>query len=398
MLFDPSKRTLIFMRQIIYCCILSVFCANIIEAQPSKTPYELKDPKISIVTFRPNNDNSGVDIKKQFPGAQPIPSSMIESKEKHLKNIRQLSIEGENAEAYLSPDDKRITFQSRGKGDGHCDQIFSMTLDGKNVKRISTGYGRTTCSYYYPDNQHILYASTHQANEACPPEPDHTKGYVWPLYKSYDIFIADTNGVTTGRLTVDTNYYDAEATISPVGDRIIFTSTRGGDIDLYSMNLDGKDLKQLTNEPGYDGGAFYSLDGKQIVYRASRPTGKDLETYRALLKEGLIKPTQLEIMVMNADGTNKKVVTHNGKANFCPFFFPNGKRIIFSSNMDDPNSREFDLYAINTDGSNLERITYAKGFDGFAMFTRDGKHIVWCSNRNGSYEGNTNIFIADWTD
>jgi Tol biopolymer transport system component len=247
-----------------------------------------------------------------------------------------------------------------------------------------------------PDQAHVIYASTFNEGDDCPPEPDHSLGYVWPLYHSYDLYIADTNGLTVGRLTADTSYYDAEATVSPTGDRIIFTSTRSGDIDLYSMKLDGTDVKRLTTELGYDGGAFFSLDGKQICYRAAHPTGKDADEYKALLARGLVKPGALEIMVMNSDGSNKKQLTHNGKANFCPFFFPNGKRVIFSSNMDDPQGREFDLYAINTDGTGLERLTYSKGFDGFPMFTRDGKHLVWCSNRNGTHPGNTNIFVADW--
>lgn len=366
-------------------------------AQP-KSDYEIKNPAVSINTYRSDKSNSGIDKQKQFHASVALPSSQYLKEEKHLKNIVQLTFEGENAEAYFSPDGKHLTFQARGKGDGLCDQIYTMNIDGTNVKEISTGYGRTTCSYYLPKNDRVLYASTFQANSACPPEPDHTKGYVWPLYKSYDIYLADTNGLTLGQYTVDTSYYDAEATVSPTGDHIIFTSTRDGDIDLYSMDLDGKNIKRLTTEEGYDGGAFYSFDGKKIVYRASRPTGKALDEYRSLLKEHLIKPNALEIMVMDADGSNKIQVTHNGKANFCPYFYPNGKRIIFSSNMDDPQSREFDLYAINVDGTGLERITYSGGFDGFAMFSPDGKKLVWCSNRNASYQGNTNIFIADWQD
>ena len=154
----------------------------------------------------------------------------------------------------------------------------------------------------------------------------------------------------------------------------------------------------MTKEEGYDGGAFFSLDGKKIIYRASRPQGEELKEYKELLKQGLIRPKSLEIMIMDADGSNKKQVTANGKANFAPFFFPSGKRIIFASNMDDPKGREFDLYAIDTDGKNLERITYTDGFDGFPMFTKDGKHLVFCSNRNGYHTGNTNIFIADWVE
>ena len=388
--------------KILLILILTIFLVNTSSAQDKskKSPYEIRNPTIGVVIRPPEKkDNSGIIFSTQFPGAKLLPDSFIDKREKHLKNIRQLSFEGENAEAYLSPDEKHLVFQARGKETGECDQIYTMTLDGKNVKRISTGYGRTTCAYYFPTGDKILYSSTHEIyGSECPPEPDRSKGYVWPLYKGYDIHIADTSGKLIGRLTQDTTFYDAETTISPTGDRMIITSTRSGDIDLYSCKLDGSDPKRLTKEVGYDGGAFFSLDGKKIVYRASRPKDSALIEYKELLKYGLIRPRSLEIMVMDADGDDKKQVTNNGKANFAPFFFPNGKRIIFASNMDDPKGREFDLYAIDANGKNLERITYADGFDGFPMFTKDGKHLVFCSNRNASHSGNTNIFIADWVE
>jgi Tol biopolymer transport system component len=382
--------------------LCSLFLAVSLFAQPSDSSsngvYKIVSPRVGVVIPLSGKDNAGIDMTKQFQGAKPLPDKLYDKREKHLKNIRQLTFEGENAEAYFSFDEKHLSFQARGTGKGVCDQIYTMTPDGKNVKRISTGFGRTTCSYYYPGGDRILYSSTHEHYDGnCPPEPDFSKGYVWPLYKGYDIHIADTSGKIIGRITLDSTFYDAEATISPKGDRIIFTSTMDGDIDLYSLSIDGKnDFKRLTDEPGYDGGAFYSFDGKKIVYRASRPVGKDLEEYKKLLKEGIVRPTSLEIYVMDADGKNKTQVTHNGKANFGPFFHPDGKRIIFASNMDDPNGREFDLYMIGIDGKNLERITYAGGFDGFPMFSRDGKKLVFCSNRNPSHPGNTNIFIADW--
>lgn len=362
--------------------------------------YTLIKPKITVSIPKPKMDNSGVDLAKQFPGAKALPANLYDPREKHLKNIKQLTFEGENAEAYFSFDEKHLSFQARGNKPTSCDQIYMMTLDGKNVKLISTGYGRTTCAYFYPDGEHILYASTHEHyGGACPPEADRSKGYAWSLYKGFDIHIADTTGTIVGRLTLDSTFYDAEATISPKGDHIVFTSTMDGDVDLYSLSIDGKnEFTRLTNEPGYDGGAFYSLDGKKIVYRASRPKGKDLEEYKKLLKEGIVHPTSLEIYVMDADGKNKIQVTSNGKANFAPFFHPDGKRIIFSSNMDDPKGREFDLYMIGTDSKNLERITYTGGFDGFPMFTRDGKKLVFCSNRNPSHPGNTNIFVAEWAE
>jgi Tol biopolymer transport system component len=315
--------------------------------------------------------------------------------EKHLKNIRQLTFGGENAEAYFSADGKKLIFQSTREGHD-CDQIYEMNADGSGLRMLSTGKGRTTCSYYFRDGKHILYASTHLADAKCPPKADYSKGYVWALYPGYEIFTANPDGSNVKQLTKSEGY-DAEATISPNGKKIVFTALRDGDLDIYSMDLNGKNVKRLTTELGYDGGPFYSPDSQWIVYRAHHPkSDKDVGDYKALLKENLIRPTTLEIWVMKADGTGKRQVTSNGKANFAPYFFPDGKRIIFSSNMDDPRGRNFDLYAINVDGTGLERLTFNDTFDGFPMFTPDGKKLVFASNRHAAKQGDTNVFIADW--
>ena len=314
--------------------------------------------------------------------------------EKHLKNIRQLTSEGENAEAYFSPDGKKVIFQRAVKGDG-CDQIFSMNIDGSDLKMLSNGEGKTTCAYFTPDKKHIIYASTFKASPACPPKPDYSKGYVWSLFSGFDIFSAELDGKNAKPLTTSPRY-DAEATIRKDG-TIVFTSLRDGDLDIYTMDKNGKNVKKLTNELGYDGGPFWSYDGKQIVYRAYHPeTEKEKADYLALLKEDMIRPTKLDLWVMNADGSNKHRITNINKASFAPFFFPDGKRIIFSSNMDDPKGRNFDLYVVNVDGSGLERITFNETFDGFPMFSPDGKKLVFASNRNSAKQGDTNIFIADW--
>jgi TolB protein len=320
---------------------------------------------------------------------------LFKGEEKYLRNLRQLTFDGENAEAYLSFDNTKIIFQSHLKPED-CDQIYIMNLDGSDKHLVSTGKGRTTCSYFYPDGKHILYASTHLASDKCPPPPDFSKGYTWALYKSYDIFMADSNGTNIKRLTY-TDGYDAEATISPVGDRIVFTSVRDGDLELYSMNLDGSDVKRLTNHVGYDGGAFYSPDGKKIVYRSSTPKDTaDERKYKDLLAIGLIRPTSLEICTMNADGSGRKELTSNGKANFAPFYLPSGKEIIFASNQADPKGRNFDLFLINDDGTNQRQVTFGPEFEGFPFFSSDGKKIVFSSNRNGKKHGDTNVFIADW--
>jgi Tol biopolymer transport system component len=325
-----------------------------------------------------------------------LKDSQYLAQEKHFANIKMLTFEGENAEAYFSFDDKMLSFQRRVESDG-CDQIFIMDIDGKGMKQISNGQGRTTCSFFMP-NGDVLFATTAYNDIDCPPPPDMSKGYVWPLLPSYDIMYADTaTGKQVRTITLIPDY-DAEATVSPDGKKIIFTSMRDGDIELYSCDIDGLNVKRLTFEPGYDGGAFYSADSKKIVFRASRPKDDQLKAYKNLLDENLVKPSKLDIFIMDADGTNKQQVTNNGAANFAPFFHPDGKRIIFCSNMQDSKGRNFDIYMINIDGTGLERITFSEDFDGFPMFSRDGKKIVFCSNRYNRKPGDTNIFIADWID
>jgi len=314
--------------------------------------------------------------------------------ETHLKNIRQLTFGGQNAEAYFSSDGEELIFQSTRDALA-CDAIFRMNRDGSQVRQLSSGKGVTTCAFIAPDNRSIIYASTHLRHEQCPPKPDHSRGYVWPLYEDYDIFRAGPEGEDPVRLT-ETAGYDAEAVYSPRGDRIIFTSLRGGDLDLYLMNPDGSDVEQLTFDTGYDGGAFFSLDGEWIVWRASRPLGEDLADYRALLAEGLIRPGVLELYIMNLKERKPVRITSNGAANFGPYWHPDGRRIIFSSNLDDPQGRNFDLYMININTREIERITRYEGFDGFPMFSHDGKQLVFASNRFGKETGETNVFIADW--
>jgi TolB protein len=317
--------------------------------------------------------------------------------EKHLTNLKQLTFGGENAEAYFDGTGRLLSFQSK-RGDYDCDRIFIMGTDGSNIRQISVPGGVTTCAFIAPDNGRVIYCSTYLADDSCPPKPSYSQGYVWPLYKGYDVFSVKPDGTDLKRLT-ETPGYDAEAVYSPDGKKILFTSARDGDLELYTINPDGSAPTRLTHEVGYDGGAFFSADSKRIVYRAHHPTAPDaVADYRKLLSEGLIRPTTLEIFVMNADGSNKQQVTRNGAANFCPYFHPNGRQIIFVSNMGDPQKRNFDIYIINVDGSGLERITYNESFDGFPMFNKDGKKLVFASNRYGSKSGETNIFIADWVD
>ena len=303
--------------------------------------------------------------------------------ETHFKNIQQLTFGGDNAEAYFSPDGKSIVFQKTSPKEGiPCDQIYSGKLPKKGkkfeYKLVSTGKGRTTCAYFMPDNKHILYASTHLADSACPPVPDRSviKKYVWPLYDGFDIFIADLNGKITKQLTNNPGY-DAEATVSPKGDKIIFTSTRNGDIDLYLMDMDGSNVKQITFDLGYDGGAWFSPDGSKIVWRASRPTSdEDVKEYKDLLAKGLVAPTKMEVFVANADGSDVKQITNLGNANWAPNFDHTGKRIIFASNHEYKRGFPFNLYMINIDGTGLTKLSRDGGFDAFPLFSTNGNKLI----------------------
>jgi Tol biopolymer transport system component len=330
------------------------------------------------------------------PGCTPRNALIRDGETAVFTDLRQLTFGGENAEAYFSFDETRFTFQRTAPEHGDtCDQIYMYDLRTGSTRRISNGKGRTTCAYFLPGDTQVLYATTHRSSPSCPPEPDRSKGYVWALYPSFDIVVADTSGRELRWLTNEPGY-DAEATVSPTGDRIVFTSTRTGDVELFSMNIDGSDVKQLTNIPGYDGGAFYSWDGTKIVFRASRHAGADLDAFRALLGENLVRPSKMELYVMNADGSGLRQITHNGAANFAPFWHPDGKHIIFASNANDPQGRNFDLYLIDEDGDNMRQLTFEPTFDGFPMFTRDGRTLIFSSNRNGSRQGETNVFLASF--
>ncbi len=325
-------------------------------------------------------------------------SDFFKKQEARLKNIKQLTFSGENAEGYFSLDGRQLIYQAHD-GDSLCDQIYIMDLSTREIKLVSTGLGVTTCGYFeYPKCENIIYASTHLGGSACPSKPDYSRGYVWKLYPDYDIFKATKDGKIIHQMT-DSPGYDAEATVAFDGSKILYTSMVSGDLDVWSMNVDGSNKTQLTNRLGYDGGAFFNSTATKIVWRVYHPkTEKEVVDYKSLLIENSIRPMALQIWTMNADGTNKKQVTENKAANFGPYFFPNGNRIIFSSNLHDPKGRDFDLYAINIDGTELERVTYFNGFDGFPMFSPDGKHLVFASNRNQAKKGDTNLFIAEWND
>ncbi len=321
------------------------------------------------------------------------------SREKHLRNIRQLTFGGTNAEAYFSFDETKLIFQST-RDPYACDQIFTMNIDGSDQRLVSTGKGRTTCAYFFPDGNKVIYASTHLAGDKCPQSPDKSKGYVWGVFNAYDIFSANSDGSGLQILT-QSEGYDAEATVSPKGDRIVFTSSRDGDLELYTMDLDGSHVSRVTHDTGYDGGANFSWDGTRIVYRGYHPKDpSEIKEYEALLSEQLVRPTKMEIFICDNDGMHRQQLTRTDAANFAPIFHPDNKRIIFSSNKQDTSDRKrfFHLYLMNDDGSKFEQVTFDGNFNAFPMFTHDGKKLVFVSDRNAKSRYEFNVFLADWVD
>jgi Tol biopolymer transport system component len=326
--------------------------------------------------------------------------------ETNLKNLTQLTFGGNNAEAYFSFDDSKLVFQADYKEWGvECDQIFYMTAKGfagEKPQMLSTGLGRTTCSYFLPGNEEIIYSSTHLGGEKCPEAPRSVNGkYVWPIFENFDIFVADLEGNIKRQLTNEPGY-DAEPTVSPDGKKIVFTSMRSGDLELYTMDIDGSNVQQVTDELGYDGGAFFSPDSKKLIFRASRPkTEEEVKTYKDFLAQGLVQPTNMEIFVCNVDGSELTQITDLGGANWAPYFHPSGEKLLFASNhhsLGGEGRPKFNLFMINLDGTGLKQITHDTVFDAFPMFSFDGKKLVFSSNRNNGGTYDTNVFIADWVD
>ena len=336
-----------------------------------------------------------------------VADSILFSGERHFKNIQQLTFGGDNAEAYWSFDGKYIIFQRTNTKEGlNCDQIFIgqvPTMPGEKFtyKMVSSGKGRTTCAFFLADGKHIIYASTHKGADSCPPIPDRSKygnKYIWPLYDSYDIFMADLDGKIVKQLTTAKGY-DAEATLSPDGKKMIYCSDKDGDLDLYVMELATGKEKKITNKLGYDGGAWFSPDGKKIVWRASRPVAEaEVKEYKELLAQGLVAPSRMEVWVADTDGRNAKQITFLNQANWAPNFTPDSKRIIFCSNHEYKRGFPFNMYLTDINGKGLEKISRDKGFDAFPMFSPNGKKIVFASNRNNGGTRDTNLFVADWVE
>ncbi|HVH46875.1 MAG TPA: PA domain-containing protein, partial [Labilithrix sp.] len=366
---------------------------------------------VALLVSACGSDSSKPKTPEAKPGVR-LPAVPRLAEERHLADVKQLTLAGENAEAYWAWSGRELVLQSR-TGDNDCDRIYRMPLSTvfglppgapetvPSLEPVSSGKGATTCSYFMPGDQHVIYASTQLGGDACPARPDHSQGYVWALYDSYDIFKSDRDGKNVVRLT-DTKGYDAEGTVCGKDGSIVFTSVRDGDIELYRMDADGKNVKRLTSTPGYDGGAFFNADCSKIVWRASRPKpGSELDDFKRLLSQSppLVRPSKLELYVANADGSEAQQITYLDAASFAPYWHPSQKRILFSTNYGDPKGREFDVWGINVDGTGLERITHAGGFDGFPMFSPDGSLLAFSSNRaTAAGKHDTNVFVAKWVE
>jgi Tol biopolymer transport system component len=327
------------------------------------------------------------------PNAAPA-DSLIRPGERHFRHLWQITFGGENAEAYWSADGRRFIWQSTREG-WPCDRMYVKDLATGNEQMVSTGTGRTTCGYFYDHDRRVLFASTHAGGDSCPPVPDFSHGYVWPVYANYDIWTAKPDGSDLKRLT-DTPGYDAEGTVSVDGQWILFTSVRDGDLELYKMRTDGTQVTRLTNRPGYDGGAFFSRDGKSICWRSFEPTGEELVEYTTLLKQNLVRPSRMNLWVANSDGSGARQVTSKPGASFAPYFTPDGKSLIYSSNWETPKGRNFDIYLVPVAGGEPQPVTRDESFDGFPMFSPDGRWLLFSSNRGAKQRGETNVFLAEW--
>jgi hypothetical protein len=338
-----------------------------------------------------------------FPGLAHV-DHLIRPDEPHLAHLWQVTSGGENAEAYWSHADDRLVLQRRNPDEGvDCDRIYVTDRATGRLVPVSDGAGATTCSYFLPGDERVIFASTRGGMEGCPPPVSHAEGYVWALWPEFDLWVSDLASGALTRLT-DLPGYDAEATVSPQGDRIVFTSTRSGDLELWTCDLEGGDLHQVTDRLGYDGGAFFSHDGTKLVFRSTMfadgaAGAAERKQYRELLDRWRIRPQALEIFIVDVDGANRRQVTHLGGANWAPYFFPDDTRLLFSTNHHDADASDginFDIFAVDVDGGGLERITTYDGFDAFPMFSRDGRYLAFSSNRGGAQAGETNVFVAEW--
>ena len=328
------------------------------------------------------------------PPSAIVADSLIRPGEAHFAHLWQLTFGGQNAEGYFSNDGQKLIMQST-TGEWPCDQEYVLDMASGVRQRISTGKGRTTCGYFYDNDQRVLWASTHAGADSCPPPPDMSHGYVWAVYNDFDIYTSKPDGTDLKRLT-DSPGYDAEGTMSPDGKWLLFTSVRDGDLELYKMHMDGTALTRLTHRPGYDGGAFFSRDGKMMCWRADYPADSALTEYTALLSKHLVKPSRMNLWVGKSDGSGARQVTFKPGASFAPYFTPDGKQLVYSSNWETPRGRNFDIYLVDVKGGEPKPVTRDTDFDGFPMFSPDGRMLVFASNRGGRVRGETNLFLAEW--
>jgi Tol biopolymer transport system component len=325
------------------------------------------------------------------------PQPWEKEEQKYITNVKQLTFDFARAgEGYFSPDGKHIVFQAEEKDTGNpFYQIFTMELATGKFRRVSPGVGKTTCAYFSPDGKKILFASSHldsdakkhYAEELKKREEEKKSGmrrrYVWDFDAHMDIFEANADGSGSLRRLTDAPGYDAEGSYSADGKHIVFCSNRSGEknLQLYVMDADGKNVRQLTKADGcYNGGPFFSPDGKRVIFRSDRK-----------------KADHLQLMVIDADGKNERALTDDlNWVNWGPFWYRDNKHIIYAGAdhgvMGRPN---YDLYWMNVDTGKKARITHAPGADVLPVFSPDGKRLMWTSTRDGRQP--SQLFVADFT-
>ena len=320
-----------------------------------------------------------------------------------LSRVRRLTVDGRRAgEGYWAPDSQRLVFQSEREPGNPFYQIYALNLATGDAKRISPGAGKTTCAYFRPGSDQILFASTHhdprskalQQEELDFRASGKERRYAWDYDPEFEIYVASEASGQLTRLT-STRGYDAEASYSPDGQWIAFSSMRDAynriltpaeqkqlEVDpsyfaeIYIMRADGSGQRRLTNVIGYDGGPFFSPDGTHIVWRRFDA-------------QGLIA----DVWMMQVDGTDATQITHFASMSWAPFIHPSGEYLLFASNK--LGFENFEVYMVDVDGKKEPvRVTYSDGFDGLPVPSPDGRRIAWTSSRGGGREGQ--LFLADW--
>lgn len=377
------------------CLVAALWLQASAQQKETETPAKEKPAGADASADKKSDDakdkKSDGDPQRYDGSGELDPSQVALQEGKFVENIRQLTNEGQSGEGYFSPDGKRVIFQAI-RGEHPFYQIYIKDLASGQEKRVSTGQGRTTCAFFHPTENKIIYASSHldpNRDKEVDAElkklaearrnPGARRGYSWAFDPFMDIFELNLDTNELKQLTSVAGY-DAEGSYSADGKRIIFASCRNGPgADIYIMDADGKNVKQLTDSPGYDGGPFFSPDGTKVIFRGE-----------------VRKRHYLQLFVMNVDGTGLWQLTENDAVNWGPYWHPNGKHIIYSTSVH--GHQNYELYLMPVETGKAKRVTFWHGADVLPVFSGDGKKLMWTSKRGKDKAGqfSSQLFIADW--